>query len=127
MPNISIIQVNGIDYQIKDSTTATDLANLIDMLGTLAYKDSASGSFTPSGTVTTPTITAETSSKQIKEVNSVGALPSLTTTVTGETLKFNWNPGSLPTTTTTSVITNVTNLTSSKLTFTGTEGSVTVS
>lgn len=127
MPNISVIQVNGIDYQIKDSATATDLSNLIDMLGALAYKDSASGSFTPAGTVNTPTITAETSSKQIKEVASVGTLPTLTTTVSGETLKINWTAGSLPTTKSTSVITNLTNLTSSKITFTGTEGSVSVS
>lgn len=72
-------------------------------LGDLAFKDSATGSITPSGTVSTPTITVS------------GTLPSFTATVTNEILTLGWNAGALPT------------ATSSQPTFTGSSGSVTVS
>lgn len=72
-------------------------------LGSLAFKNSATGSITPSGTVSAPTITVS------------GTLPSFTATVTNEVLTFGWNAGALPT------------ATSSQPTFTGTSGNVTVS
>ena len=134
-------------------------------LKALAFKDSASGTVTPSGTVSTPTFTGtagnvsvayndaigdvtigsvvasynpssgytlnESSNKHssnifltthvsggeittnpttatIKQVSAVGTLPTFSATVTDETLSFNFNAGSLPTTTNTSVITGVT-------------------
>lgn len=132
-------------------------------LKALAFKESASGSVTPSGTVSKPTFTGtagtvsvtgnvfvddatiETSvasygpngynlmqlgpgSKEInldthvsggsvtttpttaniKQVKSVGTLPKFSATVNNETLSFNFNAGSLPTTTNTSVVTGVT-------------------
>lgn len=131
----------------------------------LAFKDSASGTVTPSGTVSKPTftgtagnvsvaynnaindviigsvvasynpssgytlnessnthssnisltthvsggkITTKLTTATIKQVNAVGTLPTFSATVTNETLSFNFNAGSLPTTTNTSVITGVT-------------------
>lgn len=132
-------------------------------LKALAFKDTASGSVTPSGTVSKPTFTGtagtvnvtgngfvdgatiETSvasygpngynlvqlgpgSKEINlnthisggsvtttpttaninHVTSVGTLPTFSATVTNETLSFKFNAGSLPSTTTKSVVTGVT-------------------
>ena len=139
-------------------------------LKALAFKDSASGSVTPSGTVSTPTFTGtagtvsvsvriadiirnielktrvgtyDTASSSytdptspesnkimstivsptahvsggkvtntlttasIKQVNTVGTLPTFSATVDNETLSFNFNAGSLPTTANTSVVTGV--------------------
>lgn len=92
-----------------------------DQLGTagpfkaLAYKESASGSYTPSGTVTiTPSTTT------FNAVKSVGVLPSLSMSVENENLKFSFNPGSLPTTESKSAVTGATG------SFSGTAGTVTV-
>ena len=129
----------------------------------LAFKDSASGSVTPSGTVSKPTftgtagtvnvtgegfiddatieatvavygpngynpilaspnstkinlnthisggsVTITQTTDNIKQVKSVGTLPTFSATVNNETLSFNFNAGSLPTTTDKSVVTGVT-------------------
>lgn len=135
-------------------------------LKALAFKDSASGSVTPSGTVSKPTftgtagtvsvtcegfindvsigssvatynssdgyqldkspdgsnsttdinlttyvsggkVTTTPTTASIKQVNTIGTLPTFSATVTNETLSFNFNAGSLPTTTNTSVVTGV--------------------
>lgn len=88
-------------------------------LGDLAYKDSASGSFTPSGSVSQPSfsgtqatiamsgtpagsvaapeITVTPSTTTVNSITNVGTLPSLTFTVTGENLAIGWSAGTLPT------------------------------
>lgn len=133
-------------------------------LKALAFKDSASGTVTPSGTVSTPIftgtagnvsvayndaiddvligsvvasynpssgytlnesnnrhssniflnthvsggkITTNPTTAIIKQVNTVGTLPAFSATVDNETLSFNFNAGSLPTTANTSVVTGV--------------------
>lgn len=127
MPYISIIRVNDTDYTIKDSEQESRLQDLLDRLGNLAFKDTASGNMTPSGTVSTPTITVQTSSKTIKAVNNPGIAPTWSANVTGETLSFSWSPGSVTTTTNEPIITQITGASSSTPVFTGKEGSVTVS
>lgn len=47
-------------------------------LGALAFKDSASGIITPSGTVGTPTITVSPTTANVESVTDVGSLPSFT-------------------------------------------------
>lgn len=75
-------------------------------LGSLAYKDNASGSYTPSGSITgNPTVSLSTT--KVNSITDVGALPSctlptLSTSVENETLTLSWNAGtfnagSLPT------------------------------
>lgn len=82
-------------------TTEANLSNL----GNLAYKDSASTSYTPTGSVSAPAITL--SKTNIQTINSVGALPSctfpaFTASVANENLTLAWangsfDAGSLPT------------------------------
>ena len=99
----------------------------LSILGALAYKNSASGSFTPHGTVSVSTATTtdlgttvapaasgdatytpagsivnteidvETSKENVCSISDVGTLPALTTTVENETLTIGFNCGTLPT------------------------------
>ena len=62
--------------------------------------ESGAVTYTPAGTCTA---TVTDSSKSIDQLDSVGALPSLTTTVSGEVLTINFSQGSLPTKKSTSV------------------------
>lgn len=122
-------------------------------LGELAYKSSASGSFTPAGSVSKPNISVTPISINVAEIDNVGSvtpgsastptavtLPVLTTTVANETLTLSWTAGSvtpgtagtptavtLPTTKNTSVLSAVSAELSGAPTFTGTAGTVTVS
>ena len=121
-------------------------------LGALAMKDSASGSYTPAGTVSQPTFTGSSttstgkftptgsvsaptisvdsagSTTTVNSITDVGALPSLTTTVVNETLTIGWSAGTLPTKgSDTTVKTGDATYTASAPTFTGTEGNISVS
>lgn len=122
-------------------------------LGELAYKDSASGSFTPSGTVSKPNVDVTPTTVTIKEVDAAGSvtpgtanvptsvtLPTFTASVMNETLTFSWVDGSvtagtagtptsvvLPTTKNTTVVTDVDAELDSTPTFTGSSGTITVS
>lgn len=109
-------------------------------LGDLAYKDNASGNFTPAGTVSQPTFTGsattstgtftpagninvEMNTATVNSITDVGTLPAWSATVTGEVLSFSWAQGTLPTkganqTVATTVKTK---------TFTGTQGNISVS
>lgn len=93
-------------------------------LGALAFKSSATGSFTPAGSVSITPGTDSTAS--VTGISSVGTLPEAYFTVSGETATFNFSAGTLPTAdaTATTVITSRGTDTAS---FTGTEGSITVS
>ncbi len=118
-------------------------------LGALAFKDSASGSYTPTGTVTigNPTITLSSDTKYVATSATGGGnvsagsaaqctLPSLEMTVQNENLAFSWNDGSftanvptgvtLPTFTQQTIATGVQSATNGNATFTGTAGTVTV-
>ncbi len=86
-------------------------------LGALAQKDSASGSYTPNGTITGGAVSL--SYTTVNSINNVGSLPTLTATVENEILTIAFNQGSLPTKgTDTSVATGVQTFT--QPTFSGT-------
>jgi hypothetical protein len=88
-------------------------------LGALAYKTSASGSYTPAGTVTVTE--GDDTTTTVNSITAVGTLPSMT--VSGETLVF--DPGTLPTKgDNTTVVTASGTRTAA---FTGTAATVTVS
>lgn len=118
-------------------------------LGALAYKDSASGSykpegtvsqptftgksmtstgkFTPAGTVGKPTITVTPNTAKIKGMATQGTLPAFTATVTDEVLSLGWDAGSLPTQSSEQTfVTGIKSATSTQPSFTGTEGDVSV-
>ena len=93
-------------------------------LGTLAYQDSASGTFTPEGSVSKPSVTVTESKTDIPNVTDVGSMP--TYTVSGEKLTI--SAGNAPTLgTAISALTGATAALDDAPTFTGTSGSVTVS
>lgn len=77
-----------------------------------------SANYTPSGSVSvTPSVTM--SKTTVKPIATVGSLPSLSFSVSGETLNISWDPGSLPTAgSDVSVATDVASATASA-TFTG--------
>lgn len=94
-------------------------------LGSLAYKSSASGNFTPSGSVSTPTISIDSAGATgtVTEVTDVGSMP--TYTVSNEVLTI--SAGVVPTTNNVTVKTGDASYISSQPSFTGTQGTVTVS
>lgn len=99
-----------------------EFGNLSD-LGALAYKDSASGSYTPQGSVAAPDISVSPSTDTIKPVSNVGSMP--TYTVTGETLII--GAGAVPTLGEDKTFMTGASATATAPAFTGTTGTVTVS
>lgn len=92
-------------------------------LGDLAYEDSASGEYTPAGSVSKPSITVTPSKSGVRPVTSVGSMP--TYTVQNETLTI--TAGAVPTLgTSVDVLDGVTAELSAAPTFTGTKATITV-
>lgn len=106
---------------VFNGTAWQELGDLSD-LGDLAHKDSASGSYTPTGSINAQNVTITPQTASVEGMASVGTLPSLT--VSGETLI--WNAGSLPTKA--SAITVMTNASATvdPATFTGTPATINV-
>lgn len=112
-----------------DGTKWIEMGDL-SLLGTLAYKDSASGSFTPAGSVSAPNIAVATAggTTTVNSITAVGTLPAYTATVANETLTMTWNAGTLPTKGADTVVkTTDAAYSASQPTFTGTADTVTVS
>jgi len=123
---------NLVLYQNKeflfDGTKWIEMGDL-SLLGALAYKNSASGTFTPSGSVSAPTITLKTagSTAVVGSMDSAGSLPEFTATVANENLTLGWSAGSLPSGSNVTVKTGDGAYEADTPTFTGSEGTVTVS
>lgn len=106
-------------------------------LKALAFKDSASGSYTPAGSVSAPTITVTPSSVTMRSIATTGELPECTlpefsASVANETLTLGWtagefDAGSLPEMGTSQDVLTAVSATASQPKFTGTAGTVTVS
>lgn len=64
-------------------------------LKALAFKDSASGAYTPAGSCSGTAVTLATTT--VNSITAVGELPSLTMSVTNEVLTIAFSQGSLPT------------------------------
>ena len=96
-------------------------------LKALAFKDSASGSFTPAGTVAAPTVTVTPNTASIKPFGSAGSLPSFSATVADETLTLAFSAGALPSAgNAVTAVTGIKSATATAPKFTGTAGNVTV-
>ena len=113
------VLVNGVrtnvTFDIKDAYSRQQLA----LLGALAYKNSATGSFTPEGTV--EVTHASDTEVTVNSITAVGTLPSCSV----ENGLVSFDAGTLPTKgTDQTVIGAVGNIIAS---FSGTSGSVTVS
>lgn len=127
MADVSRLNIGEAYYDLKDATARANIGTLESSLGSLAYKNSASGSYTPSGSVSAPTITTVLATENVNTIGSVGTLPTWSASVTDEVLSFSFNAGTLPTTSTKVVATGVTSTTASAPTFTGTSETITVS
>lgn len=92
-------------------------------LGDLAYKSSATGSYTPAGTINAQNVSLSPTTESVTGIDSVGTLPTMT--VSGETLVL--TQGTLPTKQ--AAVSAVTGMTGSvdAATFTGTAATITVS
>jgi len=75
---VTVVDSTNYSWE-KIGTTDIDLSNL----GTLAYKNSASGSFTPSGSVTQPTFTGTTKKLAFSGTNATFKVDIAETTSTG--------------------------------------------
>lgn len=69
---------------IFNGTAWQEFGTDLDDLGALAWEDTASGSYTPAGTVSKPGVTVTPTTASVPNVTSVGAMP--TYTVSNETL-----------------------------------------
>lgn len=127
MADISKISVNDTTYDIKDATARGNQTALEASLGSLAFKNDATGSVIAAGTVTAPTINVSPSTATIKAVNAVGTLPSWSASVSSEILSFSWSAGALTTTTNKTVVTGIADATASAPVFSGSDVTVTVS
>lgn len=126
MWDVSNINIEGETYSLKDAEARRKVTELEESLGSLAFKDSADGKFTPHGTITAPEIDVTPTTTSIKTVSKVGTLPSWDASVEDETLSFSWSTGELPTTTNKTVVTNIASASASQPVFSGTEETVTV-
>lgn len=88
-------------------------------LGALAYKDTASGNFTPAGTVSTPTITVSLNTASIGSASgwSAGSVPTLGTAIAADDITA-WSAGSVTTASVTSGVLNISTGTASSLSYT---------
>lgn len=126
--NGCIVIYGSKEFIWADADTSWHLLGSADEFGTLAYKNSASGSFTPHGSVSTPTITVTPSNATVNSITDVGTLPTWSATVANENLTISWSQGTLPTKgSDTTVVSGIQSATSSQPTFTGTGATVTVS
>ena len=90
--------------------------------GALAFKSSASGSYTPAGTITVDDGADTTAS--VTPFGSAGSLPAASWTISGETATFTFDAGALPTAGT--AVDVVTASGARTATFSGTAATITV-
>lgn len=107
--------INGSsEYIWADFDTSWHSYGSADGFGTLAFKNSASGTYTPEVAVT-PSTTS------VNSITAVGSLPAWSATVANENLTISWNAGALPTKgADTTVVTGIASVT-------GTQATITVS
>lgn len=92
----------------------------------LAFKDSASASYTPAGSVSAPTVTVAVNTASVTPITGVGTLPNFTASVSNETLTLGFSAGSLPTKgTVVTVATGIKSASASAPSFTGTNATIT--
>lgn len=93
----------------------------------LAFKDSASVSYTPAGSVSAPTVSVAVNTASVTPMSDVGTLPGFTASVANETLTLGFSAGSLPTKgTAVEVATGIKSASASAPKFTGGASTITV-
>lgn len=119
-PNIGgLVSYNGSEF-VWNGTSWQELGK--NNFGALAFKSSASGSYTPAGSV--DITKGEDTTASVTPFGTAGSLPSATWTISGETATFAFNAGTLPTAGTD--VTVVTESGTDTAAFTGTAATITV-
>lgn len=96
-------------------------------LKALAFKDSASVPYTPTGSVSAPTVSVSVNTASVTPMSGVGTLPSFTASVANEVLTLEFSAGSLPTKgTAVTVATGIKSASASAPNFTGNASTITV-
>ena len=96
-------------------------------LKALAFKDSASVPYTPTGSVSAPSVSVAVNTASVTPISGVGTLPSFTASVANEVLTLGFSAGSLPTKgTAVTVATGIKSASASAPTFTGQASTITV-
>lgn len=114
------VQYDGDEFVFNG--TAWQLLGRADF-GALAFVNTASGSYTPAGTISGIEVSITPTTTSIAGMSSVGSLPIFTHS--GTTLTY--TPGTLPTATAaTTVVTDVSGSATGTPTFTGTPATITV-
>lgn len=113
---------------IYNGTVWQELGDMdLSGLGKMAKADTASGSFTPTGTITEPTTSIELNTTTINGMATAGELPVWTASVASETLTIGWSGGALPTSQgEQTVATSVKSATTTAPTFNGSQATITV-
>ena len=119
---VSTPTFTGTAEYVYIGINTNDIRNSIELRSTLWELDSATKTYTDPnvGTggilvnvqpridwITSGDVNTNVSYTPIKQVDTIGTLPTFSATVNDETLSFNFNAGSLPTTEDISVVTNV--------------------
>lgn len=96
-------------------------------LKALAFKDSAGASYTPTGSVSAPSVSVAVNTASVTPISGVGTLPSFTASVANEVLTLGFSAGSLPTKgTAVTVATGIKSASASAPEFTGNASTITV-
>lgn len=93
----------------------------------LAFKDSASVSYTPAGSVSAPTVSVAVNTASVTPISDVGTLPNFTASVSNEVLTLGFSAGALPTKgTAVTVATGIKSASATEPKFTGGASTITV-
>ena len=96
-------------------------------LKALAFKDSASVPYTPTGSVSAPSVSVAVNTASVTPISGVGTLPSFAASVVNEVLTLGFSAGSLPTKgTAVTVATGIKSASASAPKFTGDASTITV-
>lgn len=125
--NGDVVIYNALEFVWSTSDKKWHEFGSTGSLKALAFKDSASASYTPSGTVSAPSVSVAVNTASVTPIGDVGSLPSFTATVANEVLTLGFSAGSLPTEgTAVTVATGIKSASASAPAFTGTGATITV-
>lgn len=95
--NGDVVIYNTLEFVWSTSDNKWHEFGSTGSLKALAFKDSASASYTPRGSVSAPSVSVAVNTANVTPINGVGTLPSFTASVNDEVLTLGFSAGSLPT------------------------------
>ena len=95
--NGDVVIYNTLEFVWSTSDNKWHEFGSTGSLKALAFKDSASASYTPKGSVSAPSVSVAVNTASVTSITGVGTLPSFTASVNDEVLTLGFSAGSLPT------------------------------